>query len=222
MRMTRYPARAVRGTAICIRRRTPAPPRPAYGAAHGCSRANRRRDQALRQRRPARAGRTSAWTLAAGRGGGGDGTVRQRQVHPAEPHRRPGPADQRDGHRGRAAGRPAQRDRGGPVPAAADRHDLPVLQPARRPDRRRQRAAARAAGRNVAGGQARARVDELLAALHIERHRTPTRAGCPAGSGSGWRSPGRWSTGPRCCWPTSRPARWTPPPARRSASCCST
>ena len=67
--------------------------------------------------------------------------------------------------------------------------------------------------------QARARVAELLAALRIEQHRTPTPGGCPAGSGSGWRSPGRWSTGPRCCWRTSRPARWTPPPARRSASC---
>ena len=41
---------------------------------------------------------------------------------------------------------------------------------------------------------------------------TPTRPGCPAGNGSGWRSPGRWSTGPRCCWPTSRPGPWTPPP----------
>ena len=26
----------------------------------------------------------------------------------------------------------------------------------------------------------------------------------------------------RCRWPTSRPAHWTPPPARRSANCCST
>ena len=51
---------------------------------------------------------------------------------------------------------------------------------------------------------------------------TPTRPGCPAGNGSGWRSRGRWSTGPRCCWPTSRPGPWTPRPGRRSASCCST
>ena len=70
--------------------------------------------------------------------------------------------------------------------------------------------------------RARARVAELLAALRIERTRTPTPDGCPAGSGSGWRSPARWSTGPRCCWRTSRPARWTPRPARRSASCSAT
>jgi hypothetical protein len=38
-----------------------------------------------------------------------------------------------------------------------------------------------------------------------------TRRGCPAASSSGWRSPGRWSTARRCCWPTSRPARWTAP-----------
>ena len=67
--------------------------------------------------------------------------------------------------------------------------------------------------------QARARVGELLAALHIEQHKDAYPAGCPAGSGSGWRSPARWSTGPRCCWRTSPPVPWTPPPGRRSASC---
>ncbi len=41
-------------------------------------------------------------------------------------------------------------------------------------------------------GQARARADELLAALRIGPHGTPTRPGCPAGSASGWRSPARW------------------------------
>ncbi len=49
---------------------------------------------------------------------------------------------------------------------------------------------------------------------------TTTRPGCPAASGSGWRSPGPWSTRPSCCWPTSRPARSTPPPGRRSGGCC--
>ena len=34
---------------------------------------------------------------------------------------------------------------------------------------------------------------------------TPTRDGCRAVSGSGSRSPARWSTPRRCCWPTSRP-----------------
>ena len=46
---------------------------------------------------------------------------------------------------------------------------------------------------------------------------TATRGGCRAGSGSGWRSPARWSTTRRCCWLMSRPGRWTPPPVRRSA-----
>ena len=31
---------------------------------------------------------------------------------------------------------------------------------------------------------------------------------------SGWRLPGRWPTGLCCCWPTSRPASSTRPPAR--------
>jgi putative ABC transport system ATP-binding protein len=44
---------------------------------------------------------------------------------------------------------------------------------------------------------------------------TATRDDCPAGSGSGWPSPETWSTPRRCCWPTSRPARWAPPPARK-------
>ena len=32
---------------------------------------------------------------------------------------------------------------------------------------------------------------------------------CPVASGSGWLSPARWSEPAACCWPTSRPARWT-------------
>ena len=40
---------------------------------------------------------------------------------------------------------------------------------------------------------ARARAAELLrGAAHRKAPRTPTRRGCPAGSGSGWRSPGPW------------------------------
>ena len=31
-----------------------------------------------------------------------------------------------------------------------------------------------------------------------------TPMSCPAGSGSGWRSPARWPSGHGCCWPTSR------------------
>jgi putative ABC transport system ATP-binding protein len=40
----------------------------------------------------------------------------------------------------------------------------------------------------------------------------------PLGS-SGSRWPGRWSSGPPCCWPTSRPATWTRAPATRSWGC---
>ena len=38
----------------------------------------------------------------------------------------------------------------------------------------------------------------------------PGRPSCPAGSGSGWRSPGPSRAARRWCWPTSRPATWTP------------
>ncbi len=45
--------------------------------------------------------------------------------------------------------------------------------------------------------------------------RPTIRTSCRAGSSSAWRSPGRWSTSRRCCWPTSPPATSTPPPATR-------
>lgn len=48
----------------------------------------------------------------------------------------------------------------------------------------------------------------------LERVGLAGRAGsypssCPAGSSSGWRSPGRWPTRPGCCCWTRSPARWT-------------
>ena len=50
--------------------------------------------------------------------------------------------------------------------------------------------AAGPAGRGAApGGPGTA--GQLLAELGIERYGTPTPGGCAAGSGSGWRSPGR-------------------------------
>ena len=49
---------------------------------------------------------------------------------------------------------------------------------------------------------------------------TRTRPGCRAGNDSARQSPGRWSTSLRCCSPTSRPARSTRRPGRRSARCC--
>ena len=45
--------------------------------------------------------------------------------------------------------------------------------------------------------------------------RRATRTSCPAVNGNGSRSPVRWSATGTCCWPTSRPARWTRPTARR-------
>ena len=47
------------------------------------------------------------------------------------------------------------------------------------------------------------------------------RPSCPAASGSGSRSPGPSSAARRCCWPTSRPATWTRPPAPRCWRCWS-
>ena len=133
--------------------------------------------------------------VPARRGGGGDGPVGQRQVHAAEPDRRAGQADQRHGHRGRAADRRAERDRAGPVPPQPGRDDLPVLQPAGRPDRGRQRAAARPAGRDAAP-QGPGPGPGCWPSWASSSTGTPIPGGCPAGSGSGWRSPGRWSTTP--------------------------
>ena len=42
-----------------------------------------------------------------------------------------------------------------------------------------------------------------------------------AGSSSGWPSAARWSTGPRWCWPTSRPATSIRTPASKSCGCSS-
>ena len=74
--------------------------------------------------------------------------------------------------------------------------------------------------------KARARAGELLTALRIGSHRNAYPARLSGGerqNASGWGSPARWSsTGLPCCWPTSRPGPWTPPPGRRSANCCST
>jgi putative ABC transport system ATP-binding protein len=47
-------------------------------------------------------------------------------------------------------------------------------------------------------------------------------ASCPAASVSAWRSPGRSSAIRPCCWPTSPPAIWTPPPAPGCWNCSGT
>ena len=50
----------------------------------------------------------------------------------------------------------------------------------------------------------------------------PGRPSCRAASGSGWRWPGRSPAARRWSWPTSRPATWTRPPARRCWPCWKT
>ena len=47
-----------------------------------------------------------------------------------------------------------------------------------------------------------------------------TRITCPAASSSAPRSPRRWRTSRRCCWPTSPPASWTPRPPRTCSPPC--
>lgn len=68
--------------------------------------------------------------------------------------------------------------------------------------------------------KAAARADELMELLGMTRHARayPGRLR-PAASASGSRSPGHWSTGLRCCSPTNRPARSTPPRATTYGSC---
>jgi putative ABC transport system ATP-binding protein len=62
--------------------------------------------------------------------------------------------------------------------------------------------------------KARARAEELLAALRIDGRKDAY----PARLSGGERQ--RVAIARPCCWPTSRPVRWTPRPGRRSASCC--
>src|SRR6185369_2058385 len=108
----------------------------------------KRRHQAVRRRpgRPRRPDRGGA----SGRGRRRTRTLRQRQVDTAQPGRRAGPADHRDGDRRRRTRGPALRSRLVALPATADRHRLSVLQPARRPDGAGQRAASGPAGRDAA------------------------------------------------------------------------
>ena len=70
--------------------------------------------------------------------------------------------------------------------------------------------------------RARTRAAELLARMGLEEHarrlpgaavrRTAAAGSDRAGAGELARS---------CCWPTSRPGRWTPPPGSGSGTCCS-
>ena len=73
-----------------------------------------------------------------------------------------------------------------------------------------------------AGAGLARRREEALGALRmvgLAERPTPARPSCPAGSGSGSRSPGPWWARQRSCWPMSRPATSTRLPARRCWPC---
>ena len=75
----------------------------------------------------------------------------------------------------------------------------------------------RGAGRR----ERRARAAAMLDRVGLATGSTTAPTSCPAASSSGWRSPAPWSPARRCCWPTSPPATWTPPPASRCWPCWS-
>lgn len=62
-----------------------------------------------------------------------------------------------------------------------------------------------------------ARLEPIAARLGITELLKNIRMKFPAARNSARPSPARSSRTPGCCWPTSRPARWTP---RRRTSCC--
>jgi peptide/nickel transport system ATP-binding protein len=67
------------------------------------------------------------------------------------------------------------------------------------------------------------RVRELMSLVGLPRSVADAcPASCPAASGNGWRSHGRWRWTPTCWWPTNRPARWTSRSGPRSSTCSST
>ena len=76
-----------------------------------------------------------------------DGPLRFRQIHPAQPDRRPRPAERRHRPDRRGPGRPALRPAAGGLARPPHRVCVPVLQPAAGADRRAQRRAAAAADR---------------------------------------------------------------------------
>ena len=93
--------------------------------------------------------------------------------------------------------------------AAARRHGVPVLQPARRRQAGRELVLP-AHPRRAAAGRPLARAHELLELLGIAEPRGG-RPSAPVGRrapAAGDRA-GHWSPAGRCCWPTNRPAPWT-------------
>ena len=72
----------------------------------------------------------------------------------------------------------------------------------------------------VTGGsrrEIRDKVPDILRLTGPPRSFTTSRTSSPAASSSAWRSPGRWPTSRRSCWPTNRREISTPPPAARSS-----
>ena len=65
------------------------------------------------------------------------------------------------------------------------------------------------------------RARAALASVGLAERAGIARTSCPAASSNASRSPVRWSTSRRSCWPTNPPARSTARPARKSWRCSS-
>ena len=120
------------------------------------------------------------------------------------------------------AGQPGRPDgRAGPGPAAPRRRRVrvPGLPPDGRAHRGRERRTARAAGRALAAGGAAAGGRAAGAGRAGRPGRVPARGPVRRASGSGSRSPARWSTSRWWYWPTSPPATSTAPPPWRCSGC---
>ena len=157
---------------------------------------------------------TMPWTRSnladRGRRGDGDhGPVGRRQVHAAQHDRRPGPAHPRqivvDGIRvdrlNEAASARFRRLKVGFI-----FQSFHLLEELTRP---RQRGRAGAAGGHRARPTAQARPTSSWVSSAWAMQPAATRRRSAAASGSASRSRERWSTGRRCCSPTSRPGRST-------------
>ena len=137
-----------------------------------------------------------------------------RQVHAAQPHRRPRPADLRRGPRRRPGARRPVRRRADARAARQDRLHLPVLQPAADAVLPRERRPAAAPARLAAaeGRRARARAARRSCSSGTGCSICPTSSRAASASASPSRA--RCRSIRRSCWPTSRPATSTRTPAQ--------
>ena len=92
---------------------------------------------------------------------------------------------------------------------AQRQHGLPELRAVRAPRRRRQRRLRPQAPQGPQGRDQAPRRRGARAGQPRQPRGRRARPSSPAGSGSGWRWRGRWSTARRCCCSTSRSARST-------------